>query len=401
MDARQERGQQIAASRSDVKFAEGSWHVRSQRNPGWKYQVNPYADSCTCPDHEATNARCKHVWAVIVTMTAQKNADGTVTQTAMKLTYSQDWSSYNRAQVEEKDTFMRLLADLCTCIHEPPQGKGRPRLPLSDMVFATTYKVFSRFSSRRFASDLREAHKRGLISSVPHFNSVSGYLSKPSMTPLLQDLVAQSSLPLQALESDFAVDSSGFTSSRFTKWLDEKHGVEQSGNYREWLKAHVMIGVKTNVITAVEVTDWKQGGDTTYFPQLVRTTDKDFDISEVSADRAYLSKANVALAEEIGATPYVPFKNNTRPVLQTENTPWARMYHRFMADQDTFMSHYHKRSNVETTFSMIKAKFGDNLMSKSRTGQTNEVLCKVLAHNIVVVGQAAIEFGIVPKFCPG
>ena len=54
--------------------------------------------------------------------------------------------------------------------------------------------------------------------------------------------------------------------------------------------------------------------------------------------------------------------------------------------------------NVETTFSMIKMKFGDSLMSKSNVGQANEVLCKILAHNIVCVAQAAIEFGIDPTF---
>lgn len=48
---------------------------------------------------------------------------------------------------------------------------------------------------------------------------------------------------------------------------------------------------------------------------------------------------------------------------------------------------------------MVKSKFGDGLMSKSIEAQTNEVLCKVLCHNIVVVGQAAIEFGIAPEFC--
>ena len=42
---------------------------------------------------------------------------------------------------------------------------------------------------------------------------------------------------------------------------------------------------------------------------------------------------------------------------------------------------------------MIKAKFGASVMSKSPTGQINEVLCKILAHNLVVVGQAAIEYG--------
>jgi hypothetical protein len=30
------------------------------------------------------------------------------------------------------------------------------------------------------------------------------------------------------------------------------------------------------------------------------------------------------------------------------------MFHQYMANQDEFMQHYHKPSNVECTFSMIK-----------------------------------------------
>ena len=44
------------------------------------------------------------------------------------------------------------------------------------------------------------------------------------------------------------------------------------------------------------------------------------------------------------------------------------------------MPQCHRRSNVETTFSMIKGKFGERLKSKTHTTQVNEVLCKVLAH---------------------
>ena len=62
------------------------------------------------------------------------------------------------------------------------------------------------------------------------------------------------------------------------------------------------------------------------------------------------------------------------------------------------MESYHKRSNVETTFSMIKAKFGDGLRSKTVTAQKNEVLCKVLAHNLCCVIQSIYELGIEPTF---
>ncbi len=396
MDRREYRGQLLAA-KGWARVDGGSWRVRSQTNPARRYRVNPHAQSCTCPDFEERNQACKHVYAVQITMSEQLSLDGTLTRTA-EFTYTQEWSSYNRAQCEEKDTFLQLLSNLCSCIEEPPQAKGRPRLPLSDMTFATAYKVFSRFSSRRFASDLREAHRRGLISRVPHFNSVSNYMANPTLTPILKDLVIESSLPLRGLESDFAIDASGFTTSRFMKWLNEKHGVAASGNYREWVKAHVVVGTRTNIVAAIEVTDWKVG-DAAQFAPLMRATAKEFDVAEVSADRAYLTKSNLALMDELKVTPFIPFKSNSRAVPKQENTAWARMYRRFMADPETFLSHYHKRSNVETTFSMIKSKFGDGLMSKSPEAQTNEVLCKVLCHNIVVVGQAAIEFGIAPEFC--
>ena len=67
------------------------------------------------------------------------------------------------------------------------------------------------------------------------------------------------------------------------------------------------------------------------------------------------------------------------------------MYHYFAFNRREFLAHYHKRSNVETTFSIIKGKFGASLRSKSDTGQVNEVLCKVLCHNVCVLVQAMHE----------
>jgi hypothetical protein len=81
-----------------------------------------------------------------------------------------------------------------------------------------------------------------------------------------------------------------------------------------------------------------------------------------------------------------------------DNSIWAEMYHYFMYNREEFLAHYHKRSNVETAFSMIKGKFGDAVRSKSDIGQLNEVLCKVLCHNLCVLIQAIHELGIEPMF---
>ena len=48
---------------------------------------------------------------------------------------------------------------------------------------------------------------------------------------------------------------------------------------------------------------------------------------------------------------------------------------------------------------MIKSKFGDALRSKSDVGQMNEVLCKVICHNLCVLISAIHEIGLpVPEF---
>lgn len=77
---------------------------------------------------------------------------------------------------------------------------------------------------------------------------------------------------------------------------------------------------------------------------------------------------------------------------------WEKMYGLFVFQKEDFMKCYHKRSNVETTFSMIKRKFGAAVRSKSITSQTNEILLKVLCHNICVLIQSMFELGVVCEF---
>ena len=76
------------------------------------------------------------------------------------------------------------------------------------------------------------------------------------------------------------------------------------------------------------------------------------------------------------------------------------MFGYFQFRRQEFLGHYHQRSNVESTISMVKAKFLDAVRSKTDTAMKNEVLCKFLCHNIDVVHQAIIELGIDGTFWP-
>ena len=59
---------------------------------------------------------------------------------------------------------------------------------------------------------------------MPHYNTVFKYLEMAGLTPILKALIGESSMPLKSVEVDFAIDSSGFATSRFIRWFDHKYG---------------------------------------------------------------------------------------------------------------------------------------------------------------------------------
>ena len=406
-EARRQRGLAIAAV-CRITRKDGQWVVPSQKGQG-TYRVrldspDNATPSCTCKDFEERAQPCKHVFAVQFVVEREANPDGseTVTETLTvsrqtttpRKTYRQNCPAYNKAQTTEKHCFQVLMADLCKGVAEPPvkPGKGQRPLSLANMVFAVAFKVYSTVSSRRFACDLADAQAKGHIDKAPHFNSVLNYLRLPELTPILRNLIAETSRPLASVEQDFAADSSGFTTCRFETWFDHKYGVVR--RQHEWVKVHIMCGVKTNVITAVEIRG-KDAQDSPLLPDLLNTTAKRFTMREVSADKAYGSLNNYAEISRHGATPFIPFKS-----IHTGagGGLWEKMYHYFNLHREDFLTHYHKRSNVESTFSMVKAKFGDSLRGKTTTAMVNEALCKLLCHNICCLVHAQHELGIVATF---
>jgi len=238
------------------------------------------------------------------------------------------------------------------------------------------------------------AKELGYIDKVPYFTTVARHMENPEMTPILKDLITITSLPLKEVEQDFTIDSSGFTTTRFARWFDYKYGKEK--DKRIWIKAQLMSGVKTNIVTAVELTIAPEH-DSKFLQPLMIKTAQHFQIKELSADMGYSSRDNLNAINEIGAMPYIPFRKNTAPRASGSST-WHKMWYYFMYKHDEFLTHYHKRSNAETVFHMIKSKFGDSIRSKKETAQINEVLLKILCHNICVIIQEVHELGIEPNF---
>ncbi len=398
-EIRRDKGKQIAQTCRIMHRERGGYVVPSQSGSGCyivKYEnLKPV---CECPDFEKRNVlgiKCKHIWAVEITINKQTNEDGSTTITkTVRMSYSQDWHAYNQAQTHEEESFMQLLSDLTNGIYEP-YVFGRPSLNLGETIFCSVMKVYSTLSSRRTVENYRTALEKGYITRVPNFNDVSELLNRKDLTPILLDLIEASSLPLKAIETSFAPDSSGFSTCRYARWFNFKYGKEV--NSRIWLKAHLICGTKTNIVTGVKITE-AYANDCPQFTELVSQTAKNFEVKEVPADKGYVSRENYELVESLGGTAFIPFKSNTSGK-QRGSQIWKKMYHYFMFQREEFLQHYHKRSNIETTFHMIKAKFGSYVRSKNTTAQINEILLKVLSHNICVVIQEMHELGIEADFC--
>jgi transposase len=396
LDARQQRALALVASkRQHIKHVSGArWLVPSQTDGGG-YVVDVDAGTCSCPDHEERGTKCKHIYAVLHIRQEVTLPDGATVTTEARITYSQDWPAYNAAQCEEKHRVELLLRALCDGIVQPPYpGRGRKPALIADVVYAAAMKVYGTMSGRRSTTDIRACADRGLVEKAPAYNTLFKYAERAELEPLLKTLVHESAAPLRALETTFATDSTGFATSTYARWFDEKHGGEK--RCQRWIKLHAQVGTVTNVIASVEATESGVGDAVMLTPLLNSSVARGFNVRELSADKAYLSNDNLTAIEAANAVPYIPLKANSRPT--GKSAAWRRLYHTFEARNDEFLAHYHQRSNVESTFSMVKRKFGASVRAKAFPAQVNEVLLKCLCHNLSVLVHAIHELGIEPAF---
>jgi transposase len=399
MDMRDLKALELAA-RARIVWDDGAWSVPSQ-STGGTYRVTtwPGAESCECEDFQLRQQPCKHIIAarLVEERDGKRPAPPMDTDTLpQKKTYSQNWPAHDLAQTTEKHRLQVLLADLCAGVPEPAYaGTGRRPVAIADRIFACAFKVYCGLSHRRYVCDMHDAHDAGHLSRPVHYSKVSAFLTNPDLTGPLRELVARSALPLRAVETDFAVDSTGFTTSRFVKWFDHKYGVTRQEH--DWVKAHICTGVKTNVVTAVEIRD-RDANDCPLLPDLVKATAANFQVKEVSADKQYLSVENVETIAAVGGTPFIAPKSNTTGGV---GGLFERMFHFYSFRREEFLAHYHKRSNVESTVSAVKRKFGDSVRSRNDVAMVNEVLCKFLLHNLCCVILSQIELGIEATFWGG
>lgn len=307
-----------------------------------------------------------------------------------------DWSVYNTARQNQYSLFIHLITDLTDYIDDPQDtgGRGRPRTPLSTIIQYAVLREYTKADLRKVEGLLDVLNDAGLIETSCNYTTVSRRMQEVETIQALQHLIHVSSLPFANLETVFAADATGLPMHKYDRYFTMKYGGEEKE--RQWKKLHLMVGVESTIATAARVTDG-HSHESPVFTTLLDDTGKLFQIEEVLADKAYSSRENLDAVDEYGGTPYIPFQRNVTGNAGGSYT-WMRMYQMFQENTQKFRRHYHKRSNVESAFGSIKARFDHDLDARNETSLQAEALCKVLCHNICVIIDAMYELGLDPGF---
>ena len=342
MNVRKQKGEQIARTVQIQNKGLDKWLVPSQSGNG-AYTVNRAGQDfkCSCPDFQLRGQICKHIYAVEVKVLKWFDRMGNSgTEITIKKTYAQDWPNYTASQTNEGRLFKDLLKDLVENVPEPiREGAGRPRVPLKEAVFCAVDKVYSMQSSRRAYSRYVEAKNTGQITKAPNYNVINILLNSDQITPILNNLLHITAMPLRSVETQFSPDSTGFRTTKFNEYCKEKHHTKKE---HHWIKCHAITGNKTNIIASVRITE--NSSDCREFIPLVQdTVDMGFKPQAISADKAYLSKANLDFADSVGATPYILFKSNSNSKARG-SVVWKRMFYYFQLHQDEFLQNYHNEA---------------------------------------------------------
>ena len=354
-------------------------------------------ETCDCEDFLARQAPCAHIYFARHWITNPPEPESRVQEPSERQIRSPRSPTYGLARRREGEHFPILLKELCKGVSEPARDSslaGRKPIPLRDQVFCAIQKTYECLSAERTSYVRAQAARAGFIERDYYFDVVSKFLCRPESTDILMDVLARSAFPLRAFENRCVADSTGFRTTRFHQYREEKYN---PGRRNTWLKAHALVGVRTHAVVSVDISEGS-AGDAPRFPLLLqRAKDAGFEFKEVLADKAYNSRKNFDVAESMGMTAIIPFKSS-----QTGQARGSSAYHKmflfFSYHREKFDEHYRDRGQVEVTFGAIKQKIGETIMSRNFHAQVNELMCKLIVHNITMLIQSMYSLGVLPDF---
>ena len=180
---------------------------------------------------------------------------------------------------------------------------------------------------------------------------------------------------LRRKKMNIAVDSTGFRTGNSSIWYDIR--IRRRNKRKDCIKLHISIDVETGIIHWFTMTPSKMH-DSPEFKNLIKHLPE---LGNVLGDKGYSSRKNCQIVADKNGKPYLHFKDNATNKAKSKPA-WIISIREYKNNTEEWLSTYHLRSIVESTFSSIKKRWGSFLRSRKKWMQKKELSLKVLSYNV-------------------
>ncbi len=181
---------------------------------------------------------------------------------------------------------------------------------------------------------------------------------------------------LEIEEMNVAIDATGFTSSYSSEYYVTR--VNKETSYINFMKMSESIDPYRQLMISVKIRKAPSHDNKDFIPLLKKLPPVEIDY--VLADKGYDCEANHRfIRNKLNAEPVIPVKKN---ISGCHNNKLRKKMRRLFLQNSSYENIYHQRSKVETIFSVIKRKFGENLNSRKTNLKKKEMKLVALTYNI-------------------
>ena len=215
-----------------------------------------------------------------------------------------------------------------------------------------------------------EAMKAICLYQLPHYTTLHKFLQRFSRYRF--DRILSHSVSLfNTGNCTLAIDATGYSNSYASAYYSMRTGKEVTK--RSFVQSIITVNTG-NLSIASHHSRKGPGCENAFFMPLVYRASKRLSIRYVVADKGYDSETNHE---------FVSNAINARSIIPVKNYPGnVHGYHRKRLAKRFNNRIYHRRSLIETVFSMIKRRFGSSLQSRSLVQQNKEVGLLCVVYNV-------------------
>ena len=285
---------------------------------------------------------------------------------------------------KEKINFLKSMCNFLDSLDlEQKQINGRPKTNQQEILKHLLVMSYNAMSYRRAISDLDILKEQGFIEKLISRSTLNEYANSEETILLLERLIQISATFFRDNEDTLVVDSTWFGEKMYVGGYKEVHGNKRGlTNTR---KIHVGILKNSKAICYAKATNGTMH-DCPAFKDILLGTSKLFNLRFCLGDKAYCSKENYILCNDLEIKAFLDFKKNYRAA-RGKSALWKDQINIWQNKPEIWHESYKYRVVIEAVFSAIKKKHNSYLRSRNQNSRDIEMLLKCLTYNLSLIGR--------------